>query len=203
VPVLPVSLIDPIWEQFAVLLPDRPVVHPDHPLGCHRHRIPDRVVFDHVVAALVHGSGYERIATPACSDRTIRRRVREWAAAGLAEALHELVLDQYDRMIGLEENTRTACRSAAGRAHCAPRRPRSRASRQALGDRTHPRVDEHLRPTASVSRSPRNDRQVLRLPRSGDRHHAMPDHRSADTLPLVDSTNYASAQVMPNAGRSK
>jgi len=35
--------------------------------------IPDRVVFDHVLAALVHGSGYERIATPGCSDRTIRR----------------------------------------------------------------------------------------------------------------------------------
>jgi hypothetical protein len=30
-------------------------------------------VFDHVIAALVHGSGYERIATPGCSDRTIRR----------------------------------------------------------------------------------------------------------------------------------
>jgi hypothetical protein len=24
--------------------------------------VPDRVVFDHVIAALVHGSGYERIA---------------------------------------------------------------------------------------------------------------------------------------------
>jgi len=28
-----------------------------------------------VIAALVHGSGYERIATPGCSDRTIRRRL--------------------------------------------------------------------------------------------------------------------------------
>src|SRR5215207_4389411 len=33
--------------------------------GCHRRRIPNRVVFDHVIAALVHGSGYERIATRA------------------------------------------------------------------------------------------------------------------------------------------
>jgi hypothetical protein len=30
------------------------------------------VVFEHVVAALVHGSGYERIASAGCSDRTIR-----------------------------------------------------------------------------------------------------------------------------------
>jgi transposase len=102
VPVLPVCLVDPLWEQFAVLLPVRPVVAPSHPLGCHRRRIPERVVFDHVLAALVHGSGYERIATSGCSDRTIRRRLREWAAAGLAEQLHTLALQAYDKMIGLE-----------------------------------------------------------------------------------------------------
>jgi transposase len=102
VPVLPVCLVDPLWEQFAVLLPVRPIVAPSHPLGCHRRRIPERVVFDHVLAALVHGSGYERIATSGCSDRTIRRRLREWAAAGLAEQLHTLALQAYDKMIGLE-----------------------------------------------------------------------------------------------------
>ncbi len=101
-PAVPVSLFDPVWEQFAVLLPDRPAVAPSHPLGRHRRRVPDRVVFEHVVAALVHGSGYERIASPGCSDRTIRRRVHEWAGAGLAEALHALVLAQYNRMIGLD-----------------------------------------------------------------------------------------------------
>jgi transposase len=93
-----------VWAQFAALLPAHPAVAPTHPLGCHRPRVPDRVVFDHVVAALVHGSGYERIATPGCSDRTIRRRLRGWAEAGLAETLHTLVLRQYDRMIGLELN---------------------------------------------------------------------------------------------------
>lgn len=101
-PVLPVSVIDPIWDQFAVLLPGHPEVDPTHPLGCHRRRVPDRVVFDHVVAALVHGSGYERVASLGCSDRTIRRRVRAWAEAGLMPELHALVLAQYDRMIGLE-----------------------------------------------------------------------------------------------------
>lgn len=101
-PALPVSLIDPIWAQFSVLLPDHPDVSPTHPLGCHRRRVPDRVVFDHVVAALVHGSGYERIASPDCSDRTIRRRMHAWADAGLTQELHALVLAQYDRMIGLD-----------------------------------------------------------------------------------------------------
>ncbi len=101
-PAMPVCLLDPVWEQFAVLLPAHPEVVPTHPLGCHRRRVPDRVVFEHVIAALVHGSGYERIATPGCSDRTIRRRVRAWSEAGLTEHLHGLALAQYDRMIGLE-----------------------------------------------------------------------------------------------------
>jgi transposase len=55
-----------------------------------------------VIAALVHGSGYERIATPGCSDRTIRRRLREWAELGIAEEVHRLALEAYDRMIGLD-----------------------------------------------------------------------------------------------------
>ena len=99
-PALPVSLLEPVWAQFAALLPAPPA--PAHPLGCHRRRTPDRVVFEHVVAALVHGSGYERIASPGCSDRTIRRRLAEWAEAGLAQKLHALVLAQYDRVIGLD-----------------------------------------------------------------------------------------------------
>ena len=101
-PVMPSCLLEPRWSQFAALLPAHPAVAPTHPLGCHRRRIPDRVVFEHVVAALVHGSGYERIATVGGSDRTIRRRVHEWAEAGVAETLHTLVLEQYDHLIGLE-----------------------------------------------------------------------------------------------------
>lgn len=59
-------------------------------------------MFEHVIGSLVHGSGYERIATPGCSDRTIRRRLRQWAAWGLGELLHAAALRAYDQMIGLE-----------------------------------------------------------------------------------------------------
>ncbi|GHF72339.1 transposase [Kitasatospora xanthocidica] len=97
--VLPSCLLEPLWAQFAALLPEH--VH-THPLGCHNPRISDRVVFDHVIAALVHGSGYERIAGPSCSDRTIRRRVKYWAQLGIAEQVHALALRAYDRMVGLE-----------------------------------------------------------------------------------------------------
>jgi Transposase DDE domain len=102
VPALPVCLFEPIWAEVAALLPPRRAVVPSHPLGCHRRRVPDRVVFEHVVAALVHGSGYERIASPGCSDRTIRRRLQEWAASGLSERVHTLALRAYDRMLGLD-----------------------------------------------------------------------------------------------------
>jgi hypothetical protein len=99
--VVPSWLLEPIWNQFSVLLPQQPIFHPNHPLGCHNRRIPDRVVFDHIAAALVHGSGYERLTSPGCSDRTIRRRLKQWAAAGLAEQLHALTLQAYDQIIGL------------------------------------------------------------------------------------------------------
>ncbi|GLY07757.1 transposase [Actinoplanes sp. NBRC 101535] len=101
-PALPSSLFEPVWVQFAALWPERPEFDPSHPLGCHRRRIPDRVVFEHVIAALVHGSGYERVASAACSDRTVRRRLQAWAAAGLGEQVHELALDAYARMTGLD-----------------------------------------------------------------------------------------------------
>jgi hypothetical protein len=98
--------MEPLWDQFSALLPSRPRFSPTHPRGCHRARIADRVVFEHVIAALVHGSGYERLESAGCSEGTIRRRLKEWAAAGLSERVHALALAAYDRMIGLELDDR-------------------------------------------------------------------------------------------------
>ncbi len=101
-PTVPSSLIDPLWAELEGLLGSRPEFAAAHPWGCHRRRISDRVVFEHIIDALVHGSGYERIATRGCSDRTIRRRLTEWAEAGLGRKLHEITLTAYDLIIGLE-----------------------------------------------------------------------------------------------------
>ncbi len=49
-PALPPYIIEPIFEQFCALLPEHET---DHPLGCHRRRIPDRVVFEKLVQILV------------------------------------------------------------------------------------------------------------------------------------------------------
>lgn len=106
-PAVPSSVIEPVWDQFAALLPARAVVHP---LGCHRPRIADRVVFDKLVQVLVFGCAYARIADATCSATTLRRRRDEWIAAGVVEALRTVALAAYDRMIGLAvENVAVDC----------------------------------------------------------------------------------------------
>ena len=39
-PAIPSWLLEPLWDQFAALLPGRPVYDPSHPLGCRRPRSP-------------------------------------------------------------------------------------------------------------------------------------------------------------------
>ena len=98
-PALSSSILEPLWVQVAALLPTRQV---HHPLGCHRPRVPDRVVFDKLIQVLVFGCGYRRIADATCSATTLRRRRDEWVALGLAEQLRLLVLAAYQQLFGLE-----------------------------------------------------------------------------------------------------
>ena len=74
----------------------------DHPLGCHRPRVPERLVFEELVQVLVFGCAYERIADSSCSESTLRRRREEWIELGLMERLRDITLDAYDRLVGLE-----------------------------------------------------------------------------------------------------
>jgi transposase len=98
-PAVPPYIIEPVWEQFEALLPERKT---DHPFGCHRPRIPDRVVFEKLVAVLVFGCAYWRIADEGCSATTLRRRRDVWIEMGLLDALEGIALAAYDRIIGLE-----------------------------------------------------------------------------------------------------
>jgi transposase len=99
VPAVPPYIIEPIWQQFSALLPERKT---SHPLGCHRPRIPDRIVFEKLVQALVFGCAYEKIADGSCSATTLRDRRDEWIGLGVIERLREMALEAYDRTIGLE-----------------------------------------------------------------------------------------------------
>ena len=98
-PALPSSILEPLWVQVSALLPTRPDTHP---LGCHRPRIADRVVFDKLIQVLVFGCGYRRIADHTCSATTLRRRRDEWITAGVADQLRLVVLAAYDQLFGLE-----------------------------------------------------------------------------------------------------
>jgi transposase len=99
VPAVPSCILDPLREEFLALIPAR---LDRHPLGCHRRRIDDRVVFDKLVAGLVFGCGYERLGDRSCSATTLRRRRDEWIAAGLFDRLRRSVLAAYERLIGLD-----------------------------------------------------------------------------------------------------
>ena len=98
-PAIQPYIIEPIWQQFSALLPEREA---DHPLGCHRPRIPDRVVFEKLVQVLVFGCAYWRIADQSCSATTLRRRRDEWIEAGVMDTLEEVAREAYDRTIGLD-----------------------------------------------------------------------------------------------------
>ena len=98
-PALPSSVLEPLWVQVAALLATRQV---SHPLGCHRPRIADRVVFDKLIQVLVFGCGYRRIADHTCSAATLRRRRDEWISTGVAERLRLEVLAADDQLFGLE-----------------------------------------------------------------------------------------------------
>ncbi len=100
-PAVPSSIIEPIWRQLEVLIP---LIIDEHPLGCHRHRhrVPNRIVFDKLVQVLVLGAAHVKIADSTCSATTIRRRRDEWIAAGISTQLEQICLESSDKMIGLD-----------------------------------------------------------------------------------------------------
>jgi len=126
VPAIPSWLLEPLWDQFAALLPDRPVYDPAHPLGCHKPRIADRIIFGKLVQVLRFGCSYESIADCTCSATTIRERRNEWIRAGIFARLKEIARDCYDRIVGLvlEELAVDGCiTKAPGGGQCAGRSP--------------------------------------------------------------------------------
>ena len=100
-PVLPSWLTEPLWGQFAALLPERSAYAPNHPLGCHRPRISDRIVFDKLLQVLRFGCSYQAISDTTCSATTIRNRRDEWIRLGVFVRLKQIALESYDRIVGL------------------------------------------------------------------------------------------------------
>jgi len=91
-----------LWRSVEPLLP---VVNDSHPLGCHRQRVPDSVIFRGILIRLVTGSSWvdiEAIMEFEVSDTTIRRRRDEWIAGGVFDRLEAEARAGYDRILELD-----------------------------------------------------------------------------------------------------
>ena len=97
-PALPSWLTEPLWDQFAPLLPERPAYEPSHPLGCHRPRIKDRIIFNKIIEILVFGCGYRKAADETCSATAIRDRRDQWVELGVFERLELIALESAGRV---------------------------------------------------------------------------------------------------------
>jgi hypothetical protein len=101
VPAVPSWLIEPLWDQFAALLPPREIFVSTHPRVCHRRRIADRVVFGTAdpgtaVRLLVRGDRRQDLLgdDPADPPRRVDR-------VGVFGALARIAREAYDRVVGL------------------------------------------------------------------------------------------------------
>jgi transposase len=96
------EVVDVLWQTFEPLLPP-----PDrsHPLGCHRPRASDRLVFRGLLIRLVTGASWvdiEAILDHQVSDTTLRARRDEWIAAGVFERLEAEARAAFDKIIELD-----------------------------------------------------------------------------------------------------
>lgn len=93
-------VVDAIWHTIEPLIP---VPVDDHPLGCHRRRIPDRTCFEAILFRLVTGCSWNvagRLGKG--SETTLRTRRDQWIAAGVFDSLADHAIAAYDRIIGLD-----------------------------------------------------------------------------------------------------
>jgi transposase len=94
-------VIDTVWTAVAGLLPPPPV--DDHPLGCHRPRIADKVCFTGILYRLALGCSWvDAGRLVGVGQATLRRRRDEWIAAGVFDALVDEAIAGYDRIRGLD-----------------------------------------------------------------------------------------------------
>jgi transposase len=96
------EVVDAVWAAIEPLIPS---VREQHPLGCHRPRVADRLCFWGILIRLVTGCSWvsvEAILERQVSDTTLRARRDEWIAAGVFDQLRDHAMHAYDRIIGLD-----------------------------------------------------------------------------------------------------
>jgi transposase len=90
---------DWLWEEVGPLLPPRP----DHPLGCHNPRVPDRDAMDAILLVLRTGMQWNAPnATGVCHSSSAHRRFQEWVEAGVFHEIWRRGLLDYDATVGID-----------------------------------------------------------------------------------------------------
>jgi transposase len=96
------EVVDAVWDAVKYLIP---VPVDDHPLGCHRPRISDRICFEAMLTRLVTGCSWvvaEKLFGQRVSDTTLRGRRDLWVRAGVFTKLFDEALAAYDKIVGLD-----------------------------------------------------------------------------------------------------
>lgn len=94
------SLPDELWERMQPLIPK---IITDHPLGCHRGRVPDRVVMTAILFQLRTGCQWKALdGTGICSGSTAHRRFLEWTEAGVFLKFWKRGLLDYGKLKGID-----------------------------------------------------------------------------------------------------
>lgn len=94
-------LSDEMWSRIEPLIPQRE--KKQHPLGCHRPRVPDRQVLNGIFFVLRTGCQWKALDyTGICSGSVAHARFQEWERAGFFAALWEQALNEYDELKGLD-----------------------------------------------------------------------------------------------------
>lgn len=94
---------DPVFQLIEHLIPPPP----PHPLGCHRRRIPNRIIFRALLWRLINGSSWETLEAQldyVVSDTTLRARRDEWLESGLFLKLLAHAFNAYRQVIGIDLN---------------------------------------------------------------------------------------------------
>jgi|SRR5215204_103883 len=93
------TIPDALWARLEPLLPARP----QHPLGCHNPRVPDRDAMTGILFVLRTGCQWNALdATGICSCSSAYRRFREWLDAGVFHEFWRQGLLGYDRLKGID-----------------------------------------------------------------------------------------------------
>jgi transposase len=127
-----------LWERVEPLLPPRP----EHPLGCHNPRVPDRDGMDAILLVLRAGMQWNALkATGICHYSSAHRRFQEWERAGVFHEIWRQGLLDYDSEVGIDWSWPAGRRGdgegAAGRAEDRPQ-----SHRQSQGRAKHSLLTE-------------------------------------------------------------